>query len=189
MKLQSIFNQLLGMKRNMGDEIRQLIYDRDNFAKLITDAKLSKLSIDLFEIEDEHMLSFIVFAEKSQFNNWVEAYSALFKRYLYAMEDWDIWIEARETDEEWTAAMKNIWIHEYFFKWHRLVFEPAHIERLVSSVKGEFIALNKPSPKIEQFTRSLTNVEAILIRKGSVYDHFFGESDGHYFIYDWGIYD
>lgn len=189
MILQSFLNRLLGRKRNLNDEIQQLIYDKNKFAKLITDAKISKLSIDLYEIEDVHMLSFIVITDKSQYKNREEAYSALFKRYLFAMEDWDFWIDERESDEEWIATMKNKWIHEYFFKWHQLVFEPAHIEQLISRVKGEFIDLNKPSPKIDQFTQSLTNVEAVLVRKGNVYNHFFGESAGYYFIYDWGIYD
>ncbi|WKA52689.1 hypothetical protein QWY22_09075 [Planococcus liqunii] len=64
-----------------------------------------------------------------------------------------------------------------------------YLLRKVLSGKGEFIDLNKTSPKIDRFTRSLTNVEAILVIKGHVCDQFFGKTNGYYFIYDWGIYD
>lgn len=55
--------------------------------------------------------------------------------------------------------------------------------------KNELSYLNAPESIIKKLLTRLNHIEIIQVKKGHVYDYIFGQSESHYFLFEWGIFD
>jgi hypothetical protein len=94
----------------MKKEIQELFDDHNLFARQIANVRLSNLSFDVYQFRENLMQVDLVFAEKGQFDNIQEAFSAIFKKELFDGEEWDISDEPKPSDEKWITALKKFWI-------------------------------------------------------------------------------
>ncbi|WP_255258837.1 hypothetical protein [Bacillus pseudomycoides] len=163
--------------------------ERDLFAKLIAKARLSNLSFDVYSFRKYEIVVDLIFAEKSQFKNLQEAFAAIFKKELFEREEWDISDEPAPSDKQWIEALKNIWIHEYFLKYRGICLEYVNSENFINRFKVDLFDVDSPESIVKELLMKLNNIETIQVKKGHVYDQIFGQSESHYFLFEWGIYD
>ncbi|WP_375200782.1 hypothetical protein [Bacillus sp. RS11] len=168
-------------------EIQELFGDFNLFSRQIANVQLSNLSFDVYEFRDKSAMQVdLLFTRKGQFDNIQEAFSAIFKKQLYDGEEWDTCDEPDSSDEQWLTALKNFWINEYYPR--KCV--------CIGSVKGDFISKfkrdladeNVPESVVKELLIRLNHIETIQIQKGYVHECIFGQSDSHYFLFEWGIY-
>lgn len=176
-------------KESMKYAIRQLLNDKDELAELMVHAKFNELSIGFYDVNDGTQISSAITAEKNQFSSREAAFAALFKRLLFGDYEWDIDKEMLTPDGKWMELFKERWIDEYFSDFEKLPFSSADASLLVDCLTYDLTKLNEPDSKSKAFLKSLTNVDAILVKKGYIYRLFFGESDHYYFLYDYDLYD
>ncbi|MDF2085172.1 hypothetical protein P2R40_16865 [Bacillus pseudomycoides] len=173
----------------MNKEIQELFDDLNLFVKQIANARLSNLSFDVYEFRDEHAMQVdLIFAPKGQFDNIQEAFSAIFKKELFDGEEWDINDEPAPSDEQWLTALKNFWINTYYSRVCTSI-ELVNKDDFISKFKRELANVNVPEQVIQKLLIRLNHIETIQVQKGYVYDYIFGQSDSHYFLFEWGIYD
>ncbi|MGG3805464.1 hypothetical protein [Metabacillus fastidiosus] len=129
----------------------------------------------------------LIFAEKGKFDNIQEAFSAIFKKELFDGEEWDISDEPDPSDEQWIAALKNIWINEYYPR-KSIYIELVNKDDFTNRFKKDLADVNAPESVVKELLIRLNHMEAVQVRKGHVYDCIFGRSDSHYFLFEWGIY-
>ncbi|MCM3667239.1 hypothetical protein M3204_22845 [Mesobacillus subterraneus] len=173
----------------MKKEIKELLDDPNTFARQIANIELSNLSFDVHEYRDKFVKQVdIVFAEKSQFNNIKEAFSAIFKKQLFDGEEWNINEEPKNTDEVWIKALKNYFINDYYPR-EIIYIELVEKDDFINRFKRDLSDVNVQESVIEGLLSRLKDIEPIQVKKGHVYDCIFGQSDSHYFLYEWGIYN
>ncbi|MEC2074830.1 hypothetical protein [Metabacillus fastidiosus] len=172
----------------MKKEIQELFGDFNLFAKQIANVRLSNSSFDIYEFRDKSVMQVdLIFAEKEQFDNIQKAFSAIFKKELFDGEEWDISDEPDPSDEQWIAALKNIWINEYYSR-KSIYIELVAKDDFTNRFKKDLADVNAPKSVIKELLIRLNYMEAVQVRKGHVYDCIFGRSDSHYFLFEWGIY-
>lgn len=170
-------------------EIQDLLNNLNSFAKQIANVRLRNLSFDLYEFRDEYVMQVdLIFAEKCQFDNIQEAFSAIFKKELFDSEEWDVNDEPNPTDEQWLIALEDFWINDYFPKKY-VCIELVNKDEFIFRFKKELVYLNVTQSIVKELLTRLNNIETIQIKKGYTYDYIFGQSDSHYFLFEWGIYD
>lgn len=173
----------------MKKQIKELLDDPNFFARQIAKIELSNLSFDVHEYRDNYVMQVdIVFAEKSQLNNIQEAFCAISKKQLFDGEEWDINEEPNHNDEVWVTALKNDFINDYFPRetvYIKLIDKDDFLRRF----KRDLVDVHAPESVIGELISRLNDIETIQVKKGHVYDCIFGQSDSHYFLFEWGIYD
>ncbi|MFI8709467.1 hypothetical protein ACIGHG_20920 [Bacillus sp. NPDC077411] len=173
----------------MNKEIQELFDDLNLFARQIANVRLSNLLFDVYEFKDEYAMQVdLIFARKGQFNNIQEAFSALFKKELFDGEEWDISDEPDPSDEQWITALKDIWINAYYTRVCACI-ELVNKDDFVSRFKRDLADVNAPESVVKELLIRLNHIETIQVQKGYIYDYIFGQSDNHYFLFEWGIYD
>ncbi|WP_243526931.1 hypothetical protein [Bacillus pseudomycoides] len=173
----------------MNKEIQELFDDLNLFAKQIANVRLSNLSFDVYEFNDEYAMQVdLIFARKGQFDNIQEAFSALFKKELFDGEGWDISDEPDPSDEQWLTALKDFWINTYYSR-VCISIELANKDDFISRFKRDLASVNAPKQVVKELLIRLNHIETIQVQKGYVYDYTFGQSDSYYFLFEWGIYD
>lgn len=172
----------------MRNEIQELFGDYDLFARQIANVQLSNLSFDVYEFRDGAAMQVdLLFTEKDQFDNIQEAFSAIFKKQLFDGEEWDMDDEPDSLDEQWMTGLENFWINAYF-PTKNMCIELVK-DDFISKFKRDLADVNVPEPVVKELLIRLNHIETIQILKGYVYDCIFGQSDSHYFLFEWGIYD
>ncbi|MFC9539913.1 hypothetical protein ACFTQ7_08495 [Lysinibacillus sp. NPDC056959] len=170
-------------------EIQDLLNDLNSFAKHIASVRLSNLSFDVYEFRDENVMQVdLIFAEKSQFENIQEAFSAIFKKELFDGEEWDINDEPNPSDEQWLTALEDGWINDYYPPKY-VCIELVNKDEFICRFKNELAYLNVTESIVKELLTRLNHIETIQIKKGYTYDYIFGQSESHYFLFEWGIYD
>ncbi len=173
----------------MNKEIQKLFDDLNLFARQVAKVRLSNLSFDVYEFTDEYVKQVdLIFARKNQFDNIQEAFSALFKKELFDGEEWDIIDEPDPSDEQWLTALKDFWINAYYSRVCNSL-ELVNKNDFISRFKRDLADVNVPEQVIKELLIRLNHIETIQVQKGYVYDYIFGQSDSHYFLFEWGIYD
>ncbi|MFJ3390708.1 hypothetical protein [Lysinibacillus sp. NPDC086135] len=169
-------------------EIQDLLDDLNSFARQIANVRLSNLLFDGYEFRDEYVMQVdLIFAEKSQFDNIQEAFSAIFKKELFDGEEWDINDEPNPSDEQWITMLEK-WVNTYYPK-ENICIESMNTDDFLGRFKNELSYLNAPESIIKKLLTRLNHIEIIQVKKGHVYDYIFGQSESHYFLFEWGIYD
>ncbi|KGR87192.1 hypothetical protein [Lysinibacillus odysseyi] len=172
----------------MRNEIQELFGDYNLFARQIANVQLSNLSFDVYEFRDGAAMQVdLLFTEKDQFDNIQEAFSAIFKKQLFDGEEWDMDDEPDSLDEQWMTGLENFWINAYF-PTKNMCIELVK-DDFISKFKRDLADVNVPEPVVKELLIRLNHIETIQILKGYVYDCIFGQSDSHYFLFEWGIYD
>ncbi|MEN1938246.1 hypothetical protein AAIE21_22390 [Paenibacillus sp. 102] len=173
----------------MNKEIQELFDDLNLFAKQIANVRLLNLSFDVYEFRDEYAMQVdLIFARKGQFDNIQEAFSALFKKELFDGEEWDISDEPAPLDERWLTALKDFWITTSYSRVCSSI-ELVNNDDFISRFKKDLASVNVPEQVVKEFLVRLNHIETIQVQKGYVYDHIFGQSDSHYFLFESGIYE
>ena len=173
----------------MNKEIQKLFDDLNLFARQIAKVRLSNLSFDVYEFKDKHVKQVdLIFARKNQFDTIQEAFSALFKKELFDGEEWDIVDEPDPSDKQWLTALKDFWINAYYSRACNSL-ELLNKNDFISRFKRDLADVNVPEQVIKELLIRLNHIETIQVQKGYVYDYIFGQSDSHYFLFEWGIYD
>lgn len=173
----------------MKREIQELFDDLNLFAKLIAKVKMTNLSFELYNFSKYEMMVDLIFAPKNQFNNLQEAFSALFKKELFVVEEWDSDDEPGSLDEQWIMALKKTWINDYFLKFGGVCLESISTGDFMCRFENDLRAVNTPETIIHELLMKLNNLKVIQIKKGNVYIKVLGQSDSHYFFFEYGIYD
>lgn len=170
-------------------EIQKLLDNHNSFARQIANVRLSNLSFDVYEFRDKYVMQVdLIFAEKSQFDHIQEAFSAIFKKELFDGEEWDINDDPDPSDEQWIKALADGWINEYYPKKY-ICLELVNKDEFRWRFKNELAYLNATELIVKELFTRLNHIEAIQLKKGYTYDYIFGQSDSHYFLFEWGIYD
>ncbi|WIY58838.1 hypothetical protein [Bacillus arachidis] len=170
-------------------EIQELFDDLNLFAKQIATVRLSNLLFDVYEFRDEYAMQVdLIFAQKGQFDNIQEAFSAIFKKELFDGEEWDISDEPAPSDKQWLTALKSFWINAYYSRVCTSI-ELVNKDDFISRFKRDLTDVNAPEQVVKELLIRLNHIEIIQVQKGYVYDYIFGQSDSHYFLFEWGIYD
>ncbi|MGG1849924.1 hypothetical protein [Bacillus wiedmannii] len=173
----------------MNKEIQKLFDDLNLFARQIAKVRLSNLSFDVYEFKDKHVKQVdLIFVRKNQFDTIQEAFSALFKKELFDGEEWDIVDEPDPSDKQWLIALKDFWINAYYSRVCNSL-ELLNKNDFISRFKRDLADVNVPKQVIKELLIRLNHIETIQVQKGYVYDYIFGQSDSHYFLFEWGIYD
>jgi len=173
----------------MFKDIQKLFDDYNLFARQIANVRLSNLSFHVYEFRDNYEMQVdIIFAEKSQFDNIQEAFSAILKKELFDGEEWDIHDEPNPSDEQWLTALENFWINNYYPP-KNICIELVNQGEFLCRFQNELAYLNVTEPIVKELLTKLNHIETIQLIKGYTYDYIFGQSDSHYFVFEWGIYD
>lgn len=110
----------------------------------------------------------LIFAEKSQFDNIQEAFSAIFKKELFDGEEWDINDEPNPSDEQWITMLEK-WVNTYYPK-ENICIESMNTDDFLGRFKNELSYLNAPESIIKKLLTRLNHIEIIQVKKGHVYD-------------------
>jgi len=172
----------------MKKEIHELFEDRNLFAEQIANVSITNLLFDVYEFKENVKQVNFIFTEKGQFDNIQTAFSALFKKELFDLEEWNIKEEPSPSDEEWKAALKNIWINTYYPK-ATFCIESINIDDFLGRFRNYLVIVNATKLAISELDSRLRDVEVIQVKRGYMYDYIFGQSESHYFLFEWGIYD
>jgi hypothetical protein len=173
----------------MKKEIQELFDNINIFASLIAKVNISNLSFEIYNFSKHAMMVDLILTPKNQFNNLKEAFSAIFKKELFESEEWNVDDEPSLLDEKWIMALKNIWIKEYFLTFSGVCLEVISPEIFIRRFQSDLRAVNTPETIINGLLIKFSNLEVIQIQKGHVYSKVFGQSDSHYFLFEYGIYD
>ncbi|WP_167374917.1 hypothetical protein [Gottfriedia luciferensis] len=171
----------------MKKEIHELFNDLNLFAEQIANVSLTNLLFDVYEFKINAMQVNLIFTEKGQFDNVQTAFSALFKKELFDSEEWNINDDPSPSDKEWKTTLKNLWINTYYPK-EIICIETINKGDFIHRFKNELVAVNAPKTAIREFLNRLKYAETIKVKKGYIYDYFFGQSEDYYFVFEWGIY-
>ncbi|WP_167374481.1 hypothetical protein [Gottfriedia solisilvae] len=172
----------------MKKEIHELFDDLNLFAEQIANVSMTNLLFDVYEFKENAMQVNLIFTEKGKFDNVQTAFSALFKKELFDVEEWDINDEPRPSDEEWKTALKNVWINTYYPS-ASICIETIKKDDFIRRFKNDLVAVNAPKTAIRELLKRLEHFETIQVKKGYIYDYIFGQSENHYFLFEWGIYN
>lgn len=172
----------------MKKEIHELFDDLNLFAEQIANVSITNLLFDVYEFKENAMQVNLIFTEKGQCDNIQTAFSALFKKELFDLEEWNIKEEPSPSDEEWIAALKNIWINIYYTK-ATFCIESINKDDFLIRLRNDLVSVNAPKLAISELESRLRDVEVIQVKKGYMYDYIIGQSENHYFLFEWGIYD
>lgn len=173
----------------MVEEIQELFANKSSFATIIAQTMIEDLEFEVYTFTRSALSVDIIITPKKQFIDLKAAFSALFKKELFESEEWPLNDESTFFNEEAQRALKKFWIEAYFPTFNKENVKSISADPFFSRLRSDLRAVQVSEITIEKFIKKLANPEIIQIQSDHLSVKLFGQSDRHYFFFDYGIYD
>lgn len=170
---------------NLIQAVSACLDDTSAFAAAGSKVRLDRYAFTVNDTFRYPILVFYMALPKVQVNSATEAYTALFMKELYYNNEWD------EADPIDINQLKEMWIPHYFMKYRDRSVPDYNIEEMkteffLQEVTGWMETIPIPEDEIRDFEETHKNAHVINVRNVYAGHNCFGETDGHYFIAEFG---
>lgn len=138
------------------------------------------------EYKEGRPYAYLGLSATSQFKSIEEAFSILFKKYLYHCEEWKDDNGKDITKEEWVKSLKETWIPSYF---KRNYFIDLSMDKFLPRFKEEILSLGIDASFYCQYIEKIMDISIVELDRSTIdlsYDVFAFNQDVC-FYYSWWI--